>query len=313
MRANKQVVDGLLAQLKLAQDRAHENKRQAKERDLLAAGDRREAAGFDEQAAQLRQLLRFADPDHADAYADPPRQSVEAYAERTAILDGIREMLDFLEGHPDIPVASLADFRIYPRGGGLTEEMEVDRIAREMGVPSGRPAPNDHYRAVRTFGPVYRHNRTVTLEAMSCDRTDLNWKPGNPFPDWWPSEPQDGAVGQADAEPVTIDVDQADAAVPAPAVDTCGAQAPHTGFLCTREPGHEGDHRGNNIVWPLTPRPVQRCEAIIAAAEGVLRCVRDAGHDHVYADAADLTMLRHYHRAYGEWDVVDGPAAEVKA
>jgi hypothetical protein len=252
VRANKQVVDGLLGQLKLAQDKAADHKRQAQESDLFAAGHRREAAGCDEQAAQLRELLRFADPENAATYADPPGRSADQYSERAGVLAGIREMVDFLEAHPAIPLTGLKDFQISSRGAtpGLADEMEVDRIAREMGVPSGREAPNMHYYARRGFGPEtrdrYRCGRAVVLQAVSCDRTDMDWKEGDPYPEWWPqaaaaeseaaSAPEEPLEGfRAAGQPVDAEVDYDELALAVQASqdeyadtvddDLCGAKA----------------------------------------------------------------------------------------
>lgn len=180
------LIAGLQDQLKTETRAAADERRQAAdnradERQHLAA-----AVENDRRAAQFRELLRVADPGNARKYADPKGGlDVREFSRRSALIAGARELIDFLEAHPQVPADCLREFHVYPRhGDAIEEEREVDRIAAVLGVPSARTAPNRHYRATRAFGP----GGEVTLESVSCARTDLAWKEGDPFPDWWPTE-----------------------------------------------------------------------------------------------------------------------------
>ena len=191
------LIAGLKEQLKTELAAAVDRRRQAAESRHWLRKHHAFAAEHDERAAQFRQLLRIADPEHADAYADPQQERRE-YSQRAAILAGARELLDFLEENPDLPVHTLQDsFVLFPRAGDAdANEAEVDRIARIMGVPSGRETPARHYRATKAFGP----GGVVTLESYTCERTDVTWKTGDPYPDWWPTDEAVAAAAQlADA------------------------------------------------------------------------------------------------------------------
>lgn len=284
-----------------AQRNIEENTRVREQHMQLARNAAKAFATNRALARDLRHFLRQADPENAARYEDG---GVPAAADKTRdeLLDGLRELADYLETHPEIPTPSVLStdgvtVQIFPgTGRGPDADAAVDEVAAAMGETACRPDPRSHYRAIRKFGAWVR------LEAVATATSNLDWKPGDPLPPGLPPE----VVAKYAPEPA------ADDDVPGEVIeefrrageptDPCGAKAPHTGFLCEREIGHDGDHRGNNIVWPRVAPLARRCNARTQAGGVTFRCVRAAGHDDVYADAADLTMLRHFNRVVGEWD-----------
>jgi hypothetical protein len=196
------LIAGLRESLKRAEGQASDQRRQAADSRVSVQRHMAAAAEQDAQAAQYRELLRVADPKRAAAYADPDQSAnAREWSLRQARIAGAREVIDFLEAHPELPVDALRSFNIFPHlKDEIANEQAVDRFAGVMGVPSGREAPNRHYRAAKTFGP----DGAVSLEAVTCGRTDTSWNEGDPFPDWWPTEQAVEAAQQlvapADAE-----------------------------------------------------------------------------------------------------------------
>ena len=77
---------------------------------------------------------------------------------RGKVITGLRQLADYLDAHPAIPVGTYGwDLNIYPdRGDGDgAARAEVDRIAALLGVQvrddTGR---GGHYTAARTFGLI---------------------------------------------------------------------------------------------------------------------------------------------------------------
>lgn len=78
--------------------------------------------------------------------------AVRAQASRTAALNGLRDMIAFLDAHPQVPVPTA--ITIEPYAANDTDGFEqLARIAHHMGVTT-RATPNGTQRAVRKFGPV---------------------------------------------------------------------------------------------------------------------------------------------------------------
>lgn len=105
-----------------------------------------QATDYRRWAAQYQQLL-----DHAEGKPFTPK--VDPIGERAAQISGARQMLDFLEDNPDVPVNSSLGVAIYVRGDDRVAE--VDRIAALLGVEAGRRYEADSsHNAIREFGPV---------------------------------------------------------------------------------------------------------------------------------------------------------------
>ena len=80
-------------------------------------------------------------------YAEP--------AERAALIGGLRELADYLESAPDIPVTSHATIYAFPADGKCAGmRAEIDAIAARLGINAQQAAKGSHYGVTRTFGPV---------------------------------------------------------------------------------------------------------------------------------------------------------------
>jgi hypothetical protein len=89
--------------------------------------------------------------------AESTAAALRAAADRAAWVAGLRELADFLEGHPDVPVPPAYHEGIiheFPDGDTDAERRAgVDRAARAMGVPATETR-NAHYKASVRFGPI---------------------------------------------------------------------------------------------------------------------------------------------------------------
>lgn len=76
--------------------------------------------------------------------------------DRTAMVKGLRELADFLDGHPDVPVPRRIDVQLSTWGEAMAERMDsVDHFALAAGVrPDWVNDEKTHYTAMRKFGPL---------------------------------------------------------------------------------------------------------------------------------------------------------------
>jgi hypothetical protein len=76
--------------------------------------------------------------------------------ERTRLIAGLRDLADFLDRNPEVPVPWRTDLLVFPAEGSDAEMFaEIDAIAEQIGVTaSDADSPAGHYSAVRGFGPV---------------------------------------------------------------------------------------------------------------------------------------------------------------
>jgi hypothetical protein len=73
--------------------------------------------------------------------------------ERTALINGLRGMADYLESNPEVPAPIYTDMLTFPPNGEWAEMCtEIDAIAARLGVTAGDIY--GHYVAFRYFGPV---------------------------------------------------------------------------------------------------------------------------------------------------------------
>src|ERR1700722_15129370 len=76
--------------------------------------------------------------------------------ERARLVAGLRDLADFLDRNPEVPVPRGTDLLVFPPPGSDAEVFaEIDAIAEQIGVTaSDADSPAGHYSAVRAFGPV---------------------------------------------------------------------------------------------------------------------------------------------------------------
>jgi hypothetical protein len=77
---------------------------------------------------------------------------------RTKVITGLRQVADYLEQHPGLPVCTLGwELSDYPATGASEAERraEVDKMAAILGVPvTDETAEGGHYIAARSFGLI---------------------------------------------------------------------------------------------------------------------------------------------------------------
>lgn len=76
---------------------------------------------------------------------------------RAQTIAGLRQLADYLEDHPDLPVTEYGfDLTVYPQADNeAAGRAEVDRIANILGVtPIDNTPNNGHYIASKTFGRI---------------------------------------------------------------------------------------------------------------------------------------------------------------
>lgn len=90
---------------------------------------------------------------------------------RTEVTSGLRQLADYLDAHPDLPVALFGwDLLVGADGDNdAAKKAELDRIAAVLGVQiNDKFADTGHYSAVRSFGPISYHAYHVTTHAKAA-------------------------------------------------------------------------------------------------------------------------------------------------
>jgi hypothetical protein len=92
--------------------------------------------------------------------------------ERLRLIAGLRDLADFLDRNPEVPVPWRADLLVFPSEGSDAEMFaEIDAIAELIGVTaSDADSPAGHYSAVRDFGPV--QYRAVAIPHAARDEQE---------------------------------------------------------------------------------------------------------------------------------------------
>ncbi|MGH6655557.1 MAG: hypothetical protein ACRDVE_10170 [Actinocrinis sp.] len=168
------------------------------------------------RAQELGRLLAYADPDNAELYKAEAGEPKDMSKLET-FLDGLRKLIEFYKLHPDVPVPSHSTITLYAHNAEPDEEIAgTARIAELMGVKARREAPNDHFRGTLVFGG------SVTLETVSCKRTDSTWHTRDPLPQWFVQE-QARYDGEGFAQSPDEDAQSAEAEPADPrSCDECG-------------------------------------------------------------------------------------------
>lgn len=96
-----------------------------------ARNEAESAAVREDNAAELRRLLRHADPDNAAAYADPEPEASAV----PPIAIGLREAADLVETHPELANFCYPNLQITPGDGTDAEKLnEANRLALLLGA-----------------------------------------------------------------------------------------------------------------------------------------------------------------------------------
>jgi hypothetical protein len=74
--------------------------------------------------------------------------------ERTALINGLRGLADYLESNPEVPAPAYPAVHMFPPDGDWAEmRAQIDAIAALLGVTAHQSGTR-HYVATRSFGPV---------------------------------------------------------------------------------------------------------------------------------------------------------------
>ncbi len=76
--------------------------------------------------------------------------------QRARLIAGLRDLANFLNQNPGVPVPRWVDVLVFPAEANDAEMFaEIDTIAEMIGsTASDADSPHGHYSAVRSFGPV---------------------------------------------------------------------------------------------------------------------------------------------------------------
>jgi hypothetical protein len=93
--------------------------------------------------------------DHTNPMRQNPIVPGDLFA-RHQTITGLRQLADFLEANPAVPVHEYGrEYTIYTRGSDKSGRAQVDRIAALLGVtPDDETNRGGHYTATKTFGRI---------------------------------------------------------------------------------------------------------------------------------------------------------------
>jgi hypothetical protein len=75
--------------------------------------------------------------------------------QRAALISGFRELADYLEANPGVPVPAYSDVLTFPADSGCAGmRAEIDAVAELIGSVPRETAEGRHYGVSRFFGPV---------------------------------------------------------------------------------------------------------------------------------------------------------------
>lgn len=106
-----------------------------------------------------------------------PGRCVVTAPDRAAYVAGLRELADYLEATPDLPVPSSTGASVHPDGGDVQARAEVDRVAAILGAVPETRANGDHYTVTRRFGPVTYQAIAITADSQARYREHMKgWR-----------------------------------------------------------------------------------------------------------------------------------------
>jgi hypothetical protein len=90
--------------------------------------------------------------------------------ERAALIEGFRDLADYLESNPDVPTT--IDATVYafpPKWDCAVMRAEIDAIAEMIGSQAREVAEGRHYIVTRSFGPVEYRAVAICKDACHAD------------------------------------------------------------------------------------------------------------------------------------------------
>lgn len=93
--------------------------------------------------------------------------------DRTAIITGLRDLADFLDAHPGIPITGCVPlYHFADHGTDADQRAEIEQIAALLGSPVEEQTPYGHYVTTISFGPI--QYRAVAITATARARHDAD-------------------------------------------------------------------------------------------------------------------------------------------
>ncbi|WP_242890129.1 hypothetical protein [Actinomadura litoris] len=92
----------------------------------------------------------------------------ETPEKRAACIRGLRDLADFLESHPYLPMPVCVRVGPLVVGDDDQQRAAVDRIANVLGVEPVSNADDTHYEAERSFGPVAYEATAIRASRMAA-------------------------------------------------------------------------------------------------------------------------------------------------
>lgn len=93
--------------------------------------------------------------------------------DRNAIITGLRDLADFLDARPDIPITGCVPlYHFAARGTDADQRAEIEQIAALLGTPIEAQTPYGHYVTTISFGPI--QYRAVAITAAARARHDAD-------------------------------------------------------------------------------------------------------------------------------------------
>jgi hypothetical protein len=91
--------------------------------------------------------------------------------QRAALIVGLRDLADFLDQSPHIPVPCRTELLVFPPEASDAEMFaEIDAIAERIGTTASKAgSPAGHYSAVRDFGAVQYRAVAIPSSARRND------------------------------------------------------------------------------------------------------------------------------------------------
>lgn len=88
---------------------------------------------------------------------------------RAALIAGLRDLADWFEANPDVPVGPhpYLEYKHFPRGDDEAEFAEVVRVAELIGEDVHTNASADRHFVVKQFGPVAYEVLAISARAMA--------------------------------------------------------------------------------------------------------------------------------------------------
>lgn len=97
--------------------------------------------------------------------------------DRAAIITGLRDLADFLDAHPDIPITGCVPlYHFAHQRTDADQRAEIEQIAARLGSPVEAQTPYGHYVTTISFGPIQYRAMAITAAARARHDADDSYR-----------------------------------------------------------------------------------------------------------------------------------------